>query len=338
MKIIKQCVGIDVSKDNLECCIGSLTISDEQVYSRSKEFTNNLNGFKELIKWVDKNKLSSNSLFVMEATGVYYEELAYWLKGLDKDLAVLLPNKVNHFAKSHNIKTKTDWVDAQILSKIGLERNLRRWHIPSPIIREIRFLTREYRELKFKVTAVKNQLHAREHSYKCPASVLRRLKKQIKLIETQVIQVESELRVLIMSDSSLCDKIEKLETIPGVGFMTIICIIGETNAFALVTNSKQLVSYCGLDICHNQSGNKYGKTRISKKGNGFIRHALYMPALCATRHNSQLREFYKKLVDKKPAKKIAVTAVARKLLILIYTLWKNEMEFDSNYYNKKLAS
>jgi len=331
MKIVKQCIGIDVSKNLLECCLGNMIENQEHSFSKTKTFSNDLEGFKELLNWSNKLIQTSNVHYVMEATGVYYENLAYWLHENGMSLSVLLPNKINHFAKSHNIKTKTDWVDAQILSQIGLERKLNKWSVPSVLMREIKFLTREYRELKFKLVAAKNQLHAKMHSYKCPKTTQQRLKRQIKMLETQVVEVEAELRVLVMSDRTLYDKIECLETIPGVSFMTVICILGETNAFALVRNAKQLASYCGLDIRHNQSGAKEGKTHISKKGNSFIRHALYMPALCASKHNPTLKEFYNRLVDKKPAKKIAVTAVARKMLILMYTLWKNETEFNLNY-------
>lgn len=331
MKIVKQCVGIDISKTSLECCIGNLNGTGEQNFSKTKVFNNNPDGFKELYQWVNLSSKHKNTHYVMEATGVYYESLAYWLHEKEESLSVLLPNKINHFAKSHNIKTKTDWVDAKILSQIGLERKLKSWSVPSNIMRDVKFLTREYRELKFKITAVKNQIHAKSHSYKCPASTLKRLKRQEKMLATQIIEVEAELRVLVMSDRKLYDQVERLETIPGVRFMTIICILGETNCFALVRNAKQLVSYCGLDIRHNQSGSKEGKTRISKKGNSFIRHALYMPALCATRYNPVLKEFYQRLSERKPAKKIAVTAVARKILITMYVLWKNETEFDLNY-------
>ena len=140
-----------------------------------------------------------------------------------------------------------------------------------------------------------------------------------------------------MSDSSLYDKIAKLNTIPGISFMTIISILAETNAFVLVENAKQLVSYAGLDIQHNQSGLKDGKTRISKKGNSFIRNALYMPALCASRHNPDMKTFYTRLIERKPAKKIGITAVARKLLILMYILWKNNTEFEPVTLKQSIA-
>lgn len=330
MKVMKDCVGIDVSKDLLECCFGSSVGTDELVFSDEKSFKNDLEGFKQLLRWV-KSKTDNEVLYVMEATGVYYENLAYWLYDNSLALSVVLPNKVKHFAKSHNIKTKTDGVDARVLARMGLERIMRRWSIPSKAMREIKLLTREYRELKRKVTATKNQLHAKSSGYQCPTSIIRRLKRQIRVLETQLMEVEAELRILVMNDSVLADQVERLETIPGVSFITIVCILGETNAFALVKNAKQLASYCGLDVQHNQSGTKQGKTRISKKGNSYIRQALYMPALCASLHNPQMKEFYGRLIENKPAKKIAVTAVARKLLVLIYTLWKNETDFNPDY-------
>lgn len=331
MKTQRQCIGIDVSKDSLECCIGSIDSEQNEKFSKSKSFNNNEDGFKQMLQWVNESRSSQSPIFIMEATGVYYENLAYWLDSRGEQVSVLLPSKIKHFTKSLNVKTKTDSVDAKVLSKIGLERKMPIWTMPSKMMRQIKFLCREYREIKAKLVVAKNQLHAKSHSYDCPKTVSKRLTKQINLLETQVMEIEAELRVAAMADSAFYDKINRLQTIPGISFITIICILAETNAFALVVNAKQLTSYAGLDIQFNQSGNKTGKTKISKKGNSFIRNALYMPALCASRFNPSMKEFYLRLSEKKPAKKIAVTAVARKLLILIYTLWKNETEFTANY-------
>lgn len=328
MKLLKQCVGIDVSKDTLECCFGSMEHNQEQHFSKAKTFSNDVDGFRALMKWANKQAQCKNVIYLMEATGVYYENLAYWLHENELTVVVLLPNKTNHFAKSHNFKTKTDWVDAQILSMLGLERPLKPWSVTAPILKNIKALAREFRELKSKTTVVKNQMHAKRHSHKPLDSTLRRLKKQVKIYESQLLEVEAEIRVMIMSDSALSDRIEKLQTIPGIGFMTIVTIVAETNGFALIRNAKQLVSYAGLDVQHNQSGNKNGKSRISKKGNGHIRHALYLPAMCASQFNPQLAIFYNRLKELKPVKRVAVTAVARKLLILVFVLWKNNTEFN----------
>ena len=324
-------MGIDVSKDSLSCCIGSSDLNQNEHFSKSKSFSNSEMGFKDLIKWTRDNTSTDNLWFVMEATGVYYENLAYWLLDNNQSVSVFLPNKINHYAKTLDIKTKTDQVDAQILAKIGLERKLRKWNVPTSIMQHIKGLTRECRECKAKLTVAKNQLHARRHAHKPSCNTLKRLKKQIQLVENQLKQIETELRALISDDPYLTNKIQKLESIPGIRFMTIVSILGETNGFALVTNAKQLVSYAGLDIKHNQSGNKEGKSKISKRGNRFIRHSLYMPALSSSKHNPNLKAFYIRINHGKPSKKIGVTAVARKLLILMYTLWKNDTSFIPNY-------
>jgi transposase len=86
-----------------------------------------------------------------------------------------------------------------------------------------------------------------------------------------------------------------------------------------------------LDVRQNQSGKKEGKSKISKQGNNFIRHALYMPALSSSLHNADLKVFYNRVNMNKPSKKVGVTAVARKLLVLMYTLWKNDSEYVVNF-------
>ena len=119
-------------------------------------------------------------------------------------------------------------------------------------------------------------------------------------------------------------KIEKLLTIKGVGLSTIVSVLAETQGFELITSRKQRAKYAGFDVVERQSGTSLmGKTRISKKGNSRIRSALYFPAMVASRYNSQLKEDYVRIVAKNPKqKKIAITALQRKLLLLIYTLWK----------------
>lgn len=333
--IVKQSVGIDVSKDSIECSIGIVDGKQNISISKSKTFKNSVKGFEKLCKWVEDKRAPIELIYVMEATGVYYENLAYWLARKNKKVCVLLPNKMKHFVQSLNVKTKTDSVDAKMISRIGLERKLEFWQLPSPLMKEIKFLSREYRESKAKLTVTKNQIHAKNHSYNCPDKVIERLNRQVDLLDAQLDEIEDELRVMVKSDTNLYERLNRLTTIPGVRFMTAVTILAETNGFALVRNVKQLVSYAGLDVQHNQSGNKEGKSKISKKGNHHIRNALYMPAICCGVHNPQLKKFYNNLVARKPAKKIAVAAVMRKLLILTYVLWKNETEYNPNHEKEK---
>lgn len=332
MKKLKHVIGIDVAKDNFVVCFGHFDQSQKVVFSKEEIFTNNKEGFEKLIHCV-KQRIDKaiDCWYVMEATGVYYENLAFYLSEKQANVCVLLPNKTKHYAKSLEIKSKTDKIDAKILVQIGLERNLQKWNVPTKLMHSIKALTREYKDNKTKLTMIKNQIHAKNHGYEPPKETIKRLKAQIKLLEVQLLQIEFQLKNLVYQDEALLEKVIKIESIPGVSFMTIICILAETNGFALVENVKQLVSYAGMDIVLHESGLLKKKSRISKKGNRFIRHALYMPALCAIQHNQDMKLFYHNLVERKKIKKVGVTAVARKMLILIYTLWKNESEYIENY-------
>lgn len=151
----------------------------------------------------------------------------------------------------------------------------------------------------------------------------------IKQLEISLDENTKEIESLVKSDVDLYNKIKKLETIKGVGFMTIVIVIAETQGFELITSRKQLASYAGLDVIERQSGTSVsGKTRISKKGNSRIREALYFPAMVASRYNIPLKEYYGRILLKNPKEKmIGITALQRKLLLLIYTLWKNNEEF-----------
>jgi transposase len=97
-------------------------------------------------------------------------------------------------------------------------------------------------------------------------------------------------------------------------------------------SAKQLVSYAGYDVVQRESGTSIkGKTRISKKGNRYIRNALYFPAMVACRYNPTLKATYIRIIQNKSSKMIGQVAIQRKLLILMYTIWKNNTVFIENY-------
>ena len=133
----------------------------------------------------------------------------------------------------------------------------------------------------------------------------------------------------VAEDKELLARVKRIATARGLGVTTIMCVIAETEGFHLIENRKQLTSYAGLDVKARQSGKEDPKHRISKEGNAHIRAALYMPALVAVRHNRQIREAYGRICQKHPKEKmIGVAAAMRRLLMLIYTLWKNGEEYD----------
>lgn len=337
MENLNISVGIDIAKDKFDCCISYFDKSKHVKIVTEKIFTNNVSGFKSFLALLNSShKQGCKMNIVMEATGVYHENLAHYLYANSQfDISILLPLKVKYYFKSLNVKSKTDKTDAAMISKYGLERRSNIWKPTSPNIRSIKQLSRLYRDLKKMLNQLKNRIHAKEYAYNTEVLVINILKQQIKLIENQCLQLEVELKTLVFEDSHLSKKMDILCTIPGVGFMTAITVVSETNGFELIKNAKQLCSYSGLDIKHNESGNMTGRSRLSKRGNKYIRQAMYMPALSASRHILAMKNFYSRINEKNKCKKVGLLAVSRKLLVLIFVLWKNEEVFDVNYMRKQ---
>ena len=333
MTIVKQSIGIDISKSSFTVCLCQRAQSGELTFSKVVDFPNDRKGFNQLLRWVKSVSVVGPELvFLMEATGVYYESLAHHLHKLKKTVHVVLPNTSKHYFSSLNIKTKTDKEDARVLSQFGVERQHRSWVPPSPVLRELRNITRYYVQLQEQKTALGNIKHSKDCSHEVQSFILKSNGKLLDQIEKQIAECKKAVEKLIGSDPGLKEMVRKLITIKGVGLITIATIIAETNGFYEFNSAKQLASFAGYDVVQRESGTSIkGKTRISKKGNRYIRNALYFPAMVACRFNQDLKATYIRINANKPSKMIGQVAIQRKLLILIYTLWKNETEFIEGY-------
>jgi transposase len=323
--IIKQCVGIDISKASFTACVCRRLLTGEVLTSPVESFENSKHGFNQFVKWSRKIiKPSVEVLFLMEATGIYYEGIAYHLHKLNLPVSVILPNKVKHYAKSLNIKTKTDIVDARVIGQMGAERQIPYWQPPPAILKQLRDLTRLYADLKQQRTVYLNRLESGNAAEAILPFVIKSNRAILKELEKQIDQCEKEIERLLFTEEWLAEKVKNLLTIKGVGLITLAIIIAETQGFALVKSRKQLASYAGYDIVQRESGTSIkGKTRISKKGNSRIRAALYFPSLVASRHNLDFKEDYQRINNRKVSKMVGVTALQRKILLLIFTLWRN---------------
>lgn len=333
MAYLKQCVGIDISKNSFTACLCKRDEKCNFSFSKVANFSNDKTGFNQLLRWVKSELASSVELvFLMEATGVYYESLAHHLYKLKKTVHVSLPNTTKHYFSSLNVKTKTDAVDAKWLSQFGVERNHKMWTPPSPIIIELRNLTRYYVQLQEQRTVLGNIKHSKDCSHEVQKFVLQSNKSLITQIDKQITKCKLEIERLISSDKYMHQKVQKLLTIKGVGLITIATILAETLCFERFQNIKQLTSFAGYDVVQRESGTSIkGKTRISKKGNRYIRNALYFPAMVSCRFNPKMKETYTRINMKKSSKMIGQVAIQRKLLALIFTIWKNDTVFDPEY-------
>lgn len=337
MAYTKQSVGIDISKDSFTACLCKRSDLGEFEFSKTTTFSNDKTGFNQFLRWVNSQIIKTVELvFLMEATGVYYESLAHHLFKLKKRVHVALPNTTKHYFSSLNVKSKTDAIDAKWLSQFGAERNHKPWIPPSPIVIQLRNLTRYHVQLQEQRTALGNIKHSKDCSHEIQQFILKSNKGLIAQIDKQIAQCKLEIEELITSDEYLNNKVQNLLTIKGVGLMTIATILAETMCFEHFTSIKQLASFSGYDVVQRESGTSVkGQTRISKKGNRYIRNAMYFPSMVACRFNPIMKETYTRINQKKSSKMIGQVAIQRKLLALIYTLWKKDTVFDPNY--KKVA-
>lgn len=340
MKILKEVLGIDVSQKELEVTLGRLNEDlTYELYSH-RVFRNKETGFVALEKWLNKNTDSSISTrIVMEATGVYHQKFAYFMLEKKFDVSIVLPNKISNYMKTLDVKTITDKTCSEAIARFGLERKLEDWNKPDENYRTLQQLTRERDQVVDERSVAKNRLHADQNEAFPNKNSEKRLKELIKFLNKQEKAIKTEINDVLKSNSSIKEGVDRMCTIPGVGQLTAVVILAETQGFDLIRNKKQLTSYAGLDVKEKLSGTSVkGKPKISKKGNKHIRKALHLPALTAVKHNPVHKETYIRQVSKHGIKMKSLVAIQRKILELSFILFKNKTTFDKEYETKKRAA
>lgn len=336
MVAVKQCAGIDCAKKDLVVTF-SVCDQDRNVHHvTTRKFLINDAGMKAFVKWIGKQRDQSLPfLFVIEATGVYHERVVNLLHDLGYPISIVYPKRAKDFSKTMQIKTVNDRIASKYLAVMGLEKNLELWARPAKVFRDLRLLTRESERIQAKITEVKNEMEAEDYRLEENKSSVRRLKAELKLLIKQKAEVLKEIKELIEADDDLKAKMQRITSIPGVGLQTAATVVAETFGFSKVKNKRQLVSYAGLDVINHESGTSvWTKPRISKRGNRHLRKCMHMPALASIRAGAN-KPLFIRVVSKSGIKMKGVVAVQRKLLVLIYTLWKNETIYDAEFEQKK---
>jgi len=337
---IKQVLGIDVSQKELVTCLGIGYDDFTMVLKAHKVFANTTRGFVLLLSWIAKQTDSSLSVrYVMEATGVYHEKLAYFLEEQHKEVSIVLPNKISNYARSLTVKTVTDKTASEAIARFGLERHLEIWKKPSDNYLKIRQLTRERDQLIVERNTAKNQLHAEKSSARPSEKSIERTHNRIMFLTKQEQEIRNEITELIQSDQQVGQQVELLCSLPGVGQLTAAIVLAETNGFDLIRNKRQLISYAGLDVKEKQSGTSIkGQSRISKRGNRYLRKAMHLPALSAVRHDDRYKNTFIRLVGRHGLKMKALVCVQRKLLEMCYIVFKNNAKYDKDFIKKQEAT
>jgi transposase len=331
--LIKYSVGFDASKEEFVAAI-QLVNNDQSVSLKAtRKFNNTSKGFCDCEYWINQhNKVNVPVVITMEATGNYHENLAFYFNQKGYYVSVVLPNKAKKYMQSLGIKSKNDTIDAKGLSQMGAEQHLSEWQPFSASIYELRALTRYCEQLTSTRTRLKNQLSSMEYGMFQIEEVKNGLKELILNTEIQIKQIKIQIKELIRKDDKISERFDKIIPVKGLGLLTLATVIAETNGFDLFENERQLTSYAGYDVIENQSGKRVGKTRISKKGNNHLRRIMHMPALNTIRcKEPRFVKIYDRIMSRTTFKMKAYVAIQRKLLCLIYCLWKKNEAFNPNY-------
>jgi transposase len=311
----KQFCGIDISKDVFD-------VVDHLEHHH--QFLNDASGFKEFGKI-----LTENSHCVMEVTGSYYQSLATWLHSKSIDVSVVNPLSVKRFIQMRLKTSKTDKADAKMIQLYAEAENPGLWQPPSEYIIEANDLHRLIALLLKQRTALKNKLHSLTAKGVKKGTVITSTRRQIRNLDQEVSTLEMKLEEVVKAHQA--DLITRLCSIPGIGKRTAIYLIVLTQGFEKFETSRQLISYFGLDPTIHESGSSVrGKSRISKTGDNLIRNLLFMCSFTACVHNKSCREIYQRITAKGKSKKLALIAVANKLLKQSLAIAKSGLYYDEN--------
>ena len=336
-KILKQVLGIDVAKDELVESLGrKLDNLDDELYCFDA-FPNTKKGINDLEKWALQNTAAELPIhFIMEATGVYHEKLAYFLDEQGYKVSIVMPTKIAYYRRTLESKTKTDIACSRVIAQFGLSIQVAQWHRPNAVYKSLRQLTRERDQLVEQCTMTKNMLHAEKSEAEPSSEAMARMLERIALLTKQKKAVEKEIKAGTKNDPEANEKMKLITSIPGFATTSASIILAETNGFELVVNRRQLASYAGFDVSKKESGSSIkGKPKMSKKGNKFLRKAIHLPSLSGKKCMPEMTEVYKRIVDKTGIKMKGLAAVQRRMLELAYTLCENKTMYVKDYKQKK---
>jgi transposase len=321
--------GIDVGASELV-----LVIRQDGVSMQAQSFDNTPAGRQRLLRRLTK---FPGLTLCLEATGVYYLDLALLLHDAGIRFSVLNPKASHNFAKVLLRSSKTDPVDADTLAQYAERMPYQAWVRPSEQALALRALARRLHARAGAATpcrhahegAAKNQLHALRFSADTPAAVLRDVTLSITQMEQRIAQLTQDAVGFIQAQPALARQFALLQTMKGVGETSAIALLGELLLLPPGLTHKQWVKAAGLDPREFTSGTSVHKrARLSKAGNRYIRQALYMPALSAKAHDPYVKGFFEHLIELGKTPLQALCAVMRKLLHAMHGMLTQDKPFD----------
>jgi transposase len=319
MKINTSYVGIDISKLTFD-----VAIANENGKMQHHKMSNDIKGFKQFSKLLSTN----NHCCVMEASGPYYMKLSSFLYDKKIDVSVVNPLVIRRFSQMRMMRTKTDKKDAFMIAEYGKTEVPKLWKPDADYVLELKQIQAYIDQLTKNKTSLTNQSEAFE---KVPVQSKLMNKSLLKMLRT----LDKEMDVMNKRMEALVKKhhnklFEQIKSVPGIGKKTAMELIVLSGGFTKFETAKQLSSYVGISPRIFESGTSVrGKVKICKMGMGRIRAMLYLCSWTARKCNKACRELYDRLVEKGKPKKVALIAVANKLLKQAFAIGtKNEFYME----------
>jgi transposase len=314
-KFIKY-FGIDISH-----LVFDVTDSDGNYY----QFKNSLIGFKKLMKLLD-----FNSHCVMEATGYYHYQLAYYLQENSVVLSVENPLSVKRFIQMKLSKIKTEKSDSKLICEYAKQVDLKLWQGNSKHQLECLQMTRLLSVYTKQSTILKNKLHGEAVLGQPSKLVVTSLKRSLRQLKKEIETIEEKLLLLVNEVHK--DVLTRLKSIPGIGKKISLMLVVLTDGFDRFKSGSELCIYAGLTPIISQSESSVnGRARISKIGNQKLRNLLFMCSFNACKYNKGCKAIYNRIVAKGKRKKLALIAVCNKLLIQAFAIAKSGLIYDDTY-------
>ena len=297
-----------------------------------KAVTNTAKGHEQLLLWLTKAGAVREDLWVvMESTSVYWERIAITLHEAGCIVSVVNAAQIKFFAKSTLRRGKTDKLDAELIARYGVVMQPARWLPPEADLVELRALLHARDTIVELLTLEAGRHHAMDHQYQPHPKAVGFCEARQKLLEQQLEEANGAIKALVHASEEVQEQVKLLTSMPGIGPLTASILLVETLHLSRMESSNQWAAYAGLSPVPRQSGSFTGRTHISKIGNGRLRRAFYLCALTASRMKNTFGDFYRHLIAQGKPKKVALIALARKLLRVAFAVLKSGQKFNPDY-------
>ena len=324
MNTKKLCCGIDVSQNSLDVAYQNNLGEIFHI-----KVGNNNKGYQTIL-----DHTGTGYHFVMEATGVYYVRLAFFLHANKCALSVVNALSIKRYIQMHLERNKSDKKDAVWICRYAIEQNPALWEMPDSTYFESKQLYNTIREYSEQVKRFNNQLHSLRLLPVQNKDAIRSLEKMKGGFEKEIKVLEVKLEALLIKWQP--DQVKNIISIKAIGKRATAMLIISTQGFRYTKSPRQLISFAGLSTRQYDSGTSI-KSRhvICKKGGKPIRDVLYMCAMNAIKTNTACKALYERLKAKGKPGKLALIAVCNKLLKQVFAVVKNNTLYQPNYCSAK---